>query len=75
MQSVEAMRNWQANPYARTTRPRLISTSGLTRNLPTMILLSALYCTPEDAAAEINFVKHSGHSNSYVKVGEPDGQR
>jgi len=53
----------------------LFYTSGLTRGLPAMIPVSILYGTPEDAAAEITYLKKRGYLISYVEMGEePDGQ-
>jgi hypothetical protein len=53
----------------------LFYTSGYTRGLPAMIPVAMLYGTPEDAAAEIAYVKKRGYPISYVEMGEePDGQ-
>ena len=53
----------------------LFYTSGLTRGLPAMIPVSLLYGTPEDAAAQIQYVEKRGYPISYVEMGEePDGQ-
>lgn len=54
----------------------LFFTSGITRNLPAMVPVSLLYgSTPEDAAAEIAYLKARGYPVSYVEMGEePDGQ-
>ncbi len=53
----------------------LFFTSGVTRNLPAMVPVSMLYGTPEDAAAEIAYLKERGYPVSYVEMGEePDGQ-
>jgi len=53
----------------------LLYTSGLTRGLPTMIPVSILHNTPENAAAEIAYVESRGYPISYVEMGEePDGQ-
>jgi hypothetical protein len=54
----------------------LFFTSGLTNNLPAMIPVTLLYGTPEDAAAEIAYLKKRGYPIGYVEMGEePDGQR
>jgi hypothetical protein len=53
----------------------LFYTSGITNNLPAMIPVSMLYGTPDDAAAEIAYIKHRGYPISYIEMGEePDGQ-
>lgn len=53
----------------------LFFTSGVTRNLPAMVPVAMLYGTPEDAAAEIAYLKERGYPVSYVEMGEePDGQ-
>ena len=50
--------------------------SGLTNGLPVMIPVGALYDTPENAAAEIRFLKRRGYPVRQVEVGmEPDGQK
>jgi len=54
----------------------LFYTSGITNNLPAMIPISMLYGTPEDAAAQITYVKKRGYPISYIEMGEePDGQK
>jgi len=54
----------------------LFYTSGITNHLPAMIPIAMLYGTPEDAAAEIAYVKKRGYPISYVEMGEePDGQK
>ncbi len=53
----------------------LFFTSGITNNLPAMIPIAMLYGTPEDAAAQISYLKKRGYAISYVEMGEePDGQ-
>lgn len=53
----------------------LFYTSGITNNLPAMIPVAMLYSTPEDAAAQIAYVKKRGYPISYIEMGEePDGQ-
>lgn len=50
--------------------------SGITNNLPPMIPIAMLYSTPEDAAAQIAYVKKRGYPISYIEMGEePDGQK
>ena len=49
--------------------------SGITRGLPAMIPVALLYGTPEDAAAQMAYLKKRGYPVSYVELGEePDGQ-
>ena len=49
-------------------------TSGITRGLPAMIPIAMLYSTPEDAAAELEYLERRGYPISYVEMGEePDG--
>jgi hypothetical protein len=51
-------------------------TSGVTRGLPTMVPVSMLYSTPEDAAAEIAYLEKRHYPISRIELGEePDGQR
>jgi F5/8 type C domain len=53
----------------------LFFTSGITRGLPAMVPVALLYGTPEDAAAQITYLKNRGYPISYVEMGEePDGQ-
>jgi hypothetical protein len=53
----------------------LFYTSGVTRGLPAMIPVALLYSTPEDAAAQISYIKARGYPISYVEMGEEaDGQ-
>jgi F5/8 type C domain len=53
----------------------LFFTSGITNNLPAMIPISMLYGTPDDAAAQMTYLKQRGYPISYVEMGEePDGQ-
>jgi hypothetical protein len=54
----------------------LFYTSGITNNLPAMVPIAMVYSTPEDAAAEIAYVKKRGYPVSFVEMGEePDGQK
>ena len=49
--------------------------SGLTNGLPMLIATGLLYDTPENAAAEIQYLKSRGYSMKRVELGEePDGQ-
>ena len=49
--------------------------SGVTRGLPAVIPVAMLYDTPENAAAEIAYLKKRGYPISYVELGEEaDGQ-
>jgi hypothetical protein len=49
--------------------------SGITRGLPAMVPVAMVYGTPEDAAAEMEYLKKRGYPVSYVEMGEePDGQ-
>ena len=53
----------------------LFFTSGITNNLPAMVPISLLYGTPDDAAAQMEYLKKRGYPISYVEMGEePDGQ-
>jgi F5/8 type C domain len=49
--------------------------SGITRGLPTMVPIAMIYNTPEDAAAQIAYLKNRHYPVSYVEMGEEaDGQ-
>ncbi len=53
----------------------LFYTSGVTRGLPAIIPVAVLYSTPEDAAAQIAYIKSRGYPMSYIEMGEEaDGQ-
>jgi hypothetical protein len=53
----------------------LFFTSGVTRGLPAMVPVAMLYDTPDNAAAEIAYIKKRGYPISYVEMGEEaDGQ-
>jgi hypothetical protein len=53
----------------------LFFTSGVTRGRPAMVPVAMLYETPENAAAEIAYLKKRNYPVSYVEMGEEaDGQ-
>lgn len=53
----------------------LFFTSGVTRGLPAMAPIAMLYDTPENAAAELAYLKKRNYPISYVEMGEEaDGQ-
>ncbi|MDE3178717.1 MAG: glycosyl hydrolase family 5, partial [Acidobacteriota bacterium] len=53
----------------------LFFTSGVTNHLPAIVPIAMLYGCPEDAAAEIAYLKKRGYPVAYVEMGEePDGQ-
>jgi hypothetical protein len=53
----------------------LFFTSGITRGLPAIVPVALLYSTPDDAAAQISYIKKRGYPVSYVEMGEEaDGQ-
>jgi F5/8 type C domain len=53
----------------------LFYTSGVTRGLPAMMPVALLYDTPENAVAEIQYLKKRNYPISYVEMGEEsDGQ-
>jgi hypothetical protein len=53
----------------------LFFTSGITRGLPAIVPVAMLYSTPEDAAAQMSYIKKRGYPILYVEMGEePDGQ-
>jgi hypothetical protein len=52
----------------------LFYTSGYTRGLPAIIPIALIYNTPEDAAAEMKYLKNRNYPVAYVEMGEePDG--
>ena len=54
----------------------LFYTSGITNHLPAMIPIAMLYSTPEDAAAQIAYVKSAAIQFRTSRWGEePDGQK
>jgi hypothetical protein len=53
----------------------LFYTSGVTRGLPAIVPVAMLYDTPENAAAELAYLKKRNYPISYVEMGEEaDGQ-
>jgi hypothetical protein len=49
--------------------------SGITRGLPAIVPVAMLYSTPEDAAAQMTYIKKRNYPVSYIEMGEePDGQ-
>lgn len=53
----------------------LFFTSGITRGLPAIVPVAMLYSTPEDAAAQMSYLKKRGYPVSYIEMGEEaDGQ-
>jgi F5/8 type C domain len=53
----------------------LFFTSGVTRGLPAMMPVAMLYDTPENAAAEVAYLKARQYPVSYIEMGEEaDGQ-
>jgi hypothetical protein len=48
----------------------LFYTSGVTRGLPAMIPIALIYGTPEDATAQIAYIKKRGYPISYIEMGE-----
>jgi hypothetical protein len=53
----------------------LFFTSGITNHLPATIPVTMLYGTPEDAAAQIAYLKKRGYPIGYIELGEePDGK-
>ena len=53
----------------------LFFTSGITNGLPAMIPVTMLYGTPEDSAAQLEYIEKRGYPVAYVEMGEePDGK-
>jgi len=53
----------------------LFFTSGITRGLAAIVPVALLYSTPEDAAAQMSYIKKRGYPVSYIEMGEEaDGQ-
>ncbi len=71
---------WHENSDRSSTRQAqvgfdLFFTSGVTRGLPAMIPVALLYDTPDNAVAEIAYLKARHYPISYVEMGEEaDGQ-
>lgn len=54
----------------------LFFTSGITNNLPALIPVTMLYGTPDDAAAQVAYLKKRGYPIAGIEMGEePDGKR
>ena len=55
--------------------PDLMVRSGVTNGLPLMVPVGVLYDTPENAAAELRYLRNAGVPFTQVELGEePDGQ-
>jgi len=53
----------------------LFFTSGITGGMPAIVPVALLYSTPEDAAAQMSYIKKRGYPVSYIEMGEEaDGQ-
>jgi len=53
----------------------LFFTSGITRGLPAIVPVALLYSSPDDAAAQMSYIKKRGYPVSYIEMGEEaDGQ-
>jgi hypothetical protein len=53
----------------------IVFQSGVTRGLPAMVPIPMMYSTPDNAAAELRYLKARGYPVSRVEMGEePDGQ-
>ena len=44
--------------------------AGSTRGLPAIVPVAMLYSTPEDAAAQMTYIKKRGYPVSYIEMGE-----
>jgi hypothetical protein len=63
------------NPHGDQTGLDLFFTSGITNNLPAMIPVAVLFNTPENAAAQVAYMKKRGYSVAWIEMGEEcDGQ-
>jgi hypothetical protein len=63
------------NTHSEQTGLDLFYTSGITGGLPAMVPVTLLYGTPEDSAAQIEYLVKRGYPVSFVEMGEePDGQ-
>ena len=53
----------------------LIARSGLTRNIPATYPVAMIYSTPENAVAEVRYLRARGYPIARIELGEePDGQ-
>ncbi|MBV9991172.1 MAG: discoidin domain-containing protein [Alphaproteobacteria bacterium] len=53
----------------------IVFQSGITRGMPAMVPIAMMYSTPENAAAELQYLKARGYAIGRVEMGEePDGQ-
>jgi hypothetical protein len=63
------------NPRGDQTGFDLFFTSGITNGLPAMIPVAVLFSTPENAAAQVAYLKKRGYPVAWVEMGEEcDGQ-
>jgi len=63
------------SPHGDQTGLDLFFTSGITNNLPAMIPVALIYSIPEDAAAQISYLKKRGYPIDWVEMDEEaDGQ-
>jgi hypothetical protein len=63
------------NPSGDQTGLDLFLTSGITNNLPAMIPVAVTFSVPEDAAAQMAYLKKRGYPIAWVEMGEEsDGQ-
>jgi hypothetical protein len=63
------------NPRGDQTGFDLFFTSGITNGLPAMIPVAVLFSTPEDAAAQVAYLKTRGYPVAWIEMGEEcDGQ-
>jgi F5/8 type C domain len=63
------------NPHGDQTGFDLFFTSGITNGLPAMIPVAVLFSTPENAAAQLAYLKKRGYPVAWIEMGEEcDGQ-
>lgn len=63
------------NPRGDQTGLDLFFTSGITNNLPAIIPVAVIYSIPEDAAAQMAYLRKRGYPIAWVEMGEEaDGQ-
>ncbi len=63
------------NPRGDQTGLDLFFTSGITNNLPAIIPVAVIFSIPEDAAAQMAFLRKRGYPIAWVEMGEEaDGQ-